>query len=114
MPKALPDGRVEFVWQWRQHSHIMAQTLSERHELITRLYKHFRSPLKSSTSLKILRKDYIASGQALFGEKVFLCAYGAFIDASALEDMLPLQTLPISSRTIAAAVKELKYKRFFV
>ena len=92
----------------------MAQTLSERHELITRLYKHFRTPLKCSTSLKILRKDYIASGHALFGDKVFLSAYCAFLDASVLEEKLPLQTLPISSRTIAAAVKELQYKRFFV
>ena len=111
--KGLKINQPEWTWIWRDQQHIMAQTLAERHDHISRLYKHFRCPETNSTLRKIVRQDYIASAQELFGKDFFLFGFCAFLDASALEEQLPQQTLPISSRTIAAAVKELNYKRHF-
>lgn len=106
-----PVGRLD--WSWRLHQHIMAKTLFNRREHITRLYKHFRTPETNAFMLKLLKQDYSDNVCKLFGPEAFTHAKFAFLDLSALEDKLPLRTLPVSSRTIDEAIRQLAYHLHF-
>ena len=106
-----PGGRLD--WSWRLQQHIMAKTLFNRREHITRLYKHFRTPETIPFMLKLLKQDYSDNVCKLFGKEAFKHAKFAFLDLSVLEDKLPLRTLPVSSRTIDDAIRQLAYHLHF-
>jgi hypothetical protein len=112
-PFAQPSTDSKTDWSWRLQQHIMAKTLFNRREHIIRLYKHFRTPEKDSFMLKLLKQDYINNFCKLFGPEAFKHAEFAFLDVSALQESLPLQALPVSSRTIDDAIRQLAYHRQF-